>query len=159
MIKGVKIKKLLRHTDKRGFFCEIIRQSDPVFRSRVAQISHSLTRTGILKAWHLHRRQTEWMYVVLGEIHLALYDLRKRSATFGKLMQIPLSGSSNSQVVRIPPGVAHGYKVICGPLHIIYIANREYDPDEIRIIPDTDPQIGFDWKHLKAGKKHDKTRR
>lgn len=148
-INGVIIKKLVRHTDKRGFFSEIIRQSDPIFRTQFAQISHSLARTGVLKAWHLHRKQTDWMYVALGEIHLALNDTRKRSSTYKQMMEIPLGDTIPLQVVRIPPGIAHGYKVTRGPMHIIYIADREYDPGDIEIIPDDDPVIGFDWNLLK----------
>lgn len=149
MIKGVIVKNLVRHTDTRGFFSEIIRQSDPIFRTQFAQLSHSLARTGVLKAWHLHKMQTDWMYVALGEIHLALYDTRKGSSTSGQLMEIPLGERNPPRLIRIPPGVAHGYKVIRGPMHIIYIADREYDPEDIEIIPDDDPVIGFDWNLLK----------
>lgn len=38
------------------------------------------------------------------------------------------------KAIYIPAGVAHGYKVIQGPCHMVYIASRLYDPnDEGRI--------------------------
>lgn len=147
------IKYLVRHPDKRGFFCEIIRRRDPIIKTRVAQVSHALARTGVLKAWHLHRRQTDWMYVVLGEIQLVLYDTRTKSPTFGQLMEFSLGNKNRPQVIKIPPGVAHGYKVTKGPMHIIYIADREYDSEDIIIIPPTNTEIGYDWTRLTRTKK------
>ena len=145
MIEGVVIKKLTVHTDKRGFFVELIRKSDPLFAG-FAQVSHSLSNKGVLKAWHLHRKQTDLLYVVSGDIKLALFDLRKTSKTYKELAELLLGESYKRCVVKIPPGVAHGYLVLHSPLHIIYLMNREYDPrDELRLPPD-DPQIGYDWK-------------
>jgi dTDP-4-dehydrorhamnose 3,5-epimerase-like enzyme len=48
-------------------------------------------------------------------------------------------------VLKIPPGVAHGYRVLSGPAHVFYIVSHEYDGrDEGRISHD-DPGIGYDW--------------
>jgi len=145
MIEGVKIKKLVVHKDKRGFFSEIIRQSDDIFKNKFAQISHSLARQGIFKAWHLHKKQTEWMCVLTGDIKLVLYDTQKKSKTCGKIQEIKMGEKFGKKVVKIPPGVAHGYKVINGPMHIIYVANREYEPKDDLRIPHDDPKIGYNW--------------
>jgi len=49
------------------------------------------------------------------------------------------------QVVKIPPGVAHGCKVIQGPVHLLYVTSHVYNPaDELRL-PYNDAQIPFDW--------------
>ncbi len=145
MIMGVEIKELIAHADQRGFFCEIIRGSDPFFQNRFGQLSHSMTQTGVFKAWHLHLQQTDWMYTSNGDMRLALYDTRKDSKTFGQLMEILMGETFGRKVVKIPPGVAHGYKIIKGPAFVIYVMDREYDPgDELRIDHD-DPQIGYDW--------------
>lgn len=145
MIEGVEIKELIMHKDERGFFCEIIRNSDTFFQNRFGQLSYSMSHQGVLKAWHLHKKQTDWMYVPIGEIKLVLSDRRESCATFGKLVEILTGGRFGHKVVKIPPGVAHGYKIIKGPMNIIYVTDREYDPsDELRI-PDDDPRIGYDW--------------
>lgn len=146
MIEGVEVKELVMHEDERGFFYELIRNSDRIFRSKFGQISHSMVHQGIFKAWHLHQKQTDWMYVAGGDIKLVLYDARKESKTYKELAEIFLGERSGRKVVKVPPGVAHGYKVISGPMHIIYIADREYDPnDELRISHD-DADIGYNWK-------------
>ena len=60
-------------------------------------------------------------------------------------MEVSLGESSGLKAVKVPPGVAHGYKVIEGPLYIVYVTDREYDPsDELRI-PHDDSEIGYHW--------------
>ena len=145
MIKGVEIKELTAHEDERGFFCEIIRNSDDFFKNRFGQLSHSMAHKGVFKAWHMHNKQTDWMYVAAGDIKLVLYDTRKDSKTKGELQEILTGETHGRKAVKIPPGVAHGYKIINGPMHIVYVTDREYDPgDELRI-PHDDPEIGYDW--------------
>lgn len=145
MIKDVEVKELITHNDERGFFREIIRNSDKFFYNRFGQLSHSMAKEGVFKAWHLHKKQTEWMYVVAGDVKLALYDTRKESSTHKELMEIFIGGRSGSKVVKVPPGVAHGYKIINGPMHIVYLSDREYDPKDDLRIPHNDPGIGYDW--------------
>ena len=70
MIEGVGIKELTTHTDDRGFFREIVRESDP-FCEHFGQWSHSLMYAGTAKAWHHHSRQTDWWYVI-GTLKVAI---------------------------------------------------------------------------------------
>ncbi|MEE9369912.1 MAG: hypothetical protein V3W45_00445 [Sedimentisphaerales bacterium] len=62
MIEGVVIKELVTHTDQRGFFREIIRQTDDFFSEGFGQWSHSLMLDGVIKAWHYRKIQTDWCY-------------------------------------------------------------------------------------------------
>jgi dTDP-4-dehydrorhamnose 3,5-epimerase len=145
MIDGVEIKTLKTHTDERGFFREVLRASDPLFAEGFAQWSHTMSYTGVAKAWHIHQRQVDWWYLAVGAIKVALYDTRSDSATHGQLMEFLMGEQYGPQVLRIPPGVAHGYRVLEGPIHLFYIVSEEYDgTDEGRIAPD-DPEIGYDW--------------
>jgi len=99
----------------------------------------------VAKAWHLHEKQTDWMCVLVGDIKLGLFDLRENSPSYRQLMEILMGETLGRKVVKIPPGIAHGYRIINGPMHIIYVTDREYDPaDELRI-PHDDPEIGYDW--------------
>ena len=145
MIDGVVIKELLVHVDDRGFFCELIRNSDSFFEEGFGQLSYSMSFAGVAKAWHLHHRQTEWMCVLVGDVRLALCDMREESRTSGELMEISTGETLGRKAIRIPPGVAHGYRVLNGPMHIVYVADREYDPDDDIRIPHDDPAIGYDW--------------
>ena len=145
MIDGVEIKELTTHTDERGFFREVIRVSDPIFPEGFGQWSHTMSYQGVAKAWHVHQRQTDWWYVAVGTVRAALYDARLESPTCGELQEFLLGANETPQVLKIPPGVAHGYRVLDGPAHVFYIVSHEYDgSDEGRIAHD-DPEIGYDW--------------
>jgi len=145
MIQGVIFQNLLTHTDERGFFREVIRVSDPFFANGFGQLSHSLVNTGVLKAWHAHRWQTQWNYVVSGLIAVALHDTRPESPTFGETMEFLAGEAQQAVCYMFPPGVAHGYRCLEGPMQIIYVTSGTYDlEDEVRI-PHDDPNIGFDW--------------
>lgn len=145
MIQGVETKELTTHTDERGFFREVIRDSDPIFSEGFGQWSHTMSYQGVAKAWHVHQEQTDWWYVAVGTVRAALYDTRPDSRTQGELQELLLGEGQPARVLKIPPGVAHGYRVLQGPAHVFYIVSHEYDgTDEGRIRHD-DPEIGYDW--------------
>ena len=83
MIEGVVLKKLVRHSDERGFFEELIRVTDPFFKEGFGQWSHALRKEGIVVAWHYHPTQIDWWYVARGTLKVALYDMREDSPTKG----------------------------------------------------------------------------
>ncbi len=140
-IEGVVLKQLTTHEDERGFFREVIRESDEFF-DRFGQWSHSFMYPGTAKAWHFHRRQTDYWYVI-GALKVALYDTRDDSPTKGRLMDF-LMGDGQATCLKIPPGVAHGCRAL-ERTHLLYITTRVYDPDDEGRIPYDDPSIGYDW--------------
>lgn len=145
MIQGVAIKKLVRHPDERGFFEEIIRVSDPFFSEGFAQLSRSFMHKGVVKAWHIHKTQIDWWYVVRGTIKVALYDMRSDSKTKHELNEFELGENGENIVLKIPAGVAHGLKVLLGPADLVYVTSSEYLKEEEGRIPYDDPEIGYDW--------------
>lgn len=144
-IEGVVVKPIVSHADERGFFRELIRCTDTGFDDGFGQLSHSLVRQGVLKAWHAHRIQYQWTYVVSGLLHVALYDTRSSSPTYRALMEQRVGDGQPVVVYGFPAGVAHGYRCIQGPAQVIYVTSGVYDlSDEVRIAQD-DPTIGYDW--------------
>jgi dTDP-4-dehydrorhamnose 3,5-epimerase len=145
MINGVEFKQLVTHPDDRGFFREIIRSTDTFFQEGFGQWSHSYMFNGVIKAWHYHNVQTDWWYVAAGVMRVGLCDMRKESKTYMQVMDFMLGDLQPVQVLKIPPGIAHGCKTVQGPVNLFYITSHVYNPvDEIRI-PHDDPGIGFDW--------------
>jgi len=140
-IEGVVLKQLTTFEDERGFFREVIRETDEFF-DRFGQWSHSLMHPGSAKAWHIHQHQTDWWYVI-GSLKVALYDTRDESSTKGQLMEL-LMGDGNPTCLRIPPGVAHGCRAL-ETTHVLYITSHVYAPDDEGRIPHDDPTIGYDW--------------
>lgn len=150
-IAGVDLKELTRHDDARGFFQEIIRGSDPFFRG-FAQLSWCRRDAGVITAWHFHPNQWDWWFVPHGRIRAVLHDLREGSATRHRTFETELGEGTPDRVLAIPNGVAHGYKVLDGPMELFYVTSVEYNsknPDppigEEGRIPHDDPSIGYDW--------------
>ena len=130
MIDGVKIIELTTHGDDRGFFREIIRFPEQIAGITVGQLSHSMVNEGVVKAWHGHVYQSQWNYVVSGQIKVALFDNRKDSNTYEDTMELVAGEGVESIGYFFPPGVLHGYKCIHGPMQIIYVTSGVYDIDE-----------------------------
>jgi len=145
MIEGVIFKELITHTDERGFFREIIRCTDDFFVEGFGQWSHSLMYTGVIKAWHIHKTQTDWWYVAGGVLKVALHDKRSDSLSYKETMELFMGENQTARVLRIPPGVAHGCKCISGPAHLFYITSNVYTPEDEGRVPHDDMEIGYDW--------------
>lgn len=145
-IEGVVIHPLVRHADDRGYFQEIIRVTDHFFSEGFGQLSHSKMYPGVVKAWHIHKTQVDWWYVPFGRLKVALHDLREDSPTFGITQELQLGDDLTPALLKIPPGVAHGCRVIGEkPAHLFYVTSCTYDPAEEGRIPHDAPQIGYDW--------------
>ena len=146
MLEGVIIKKILNHPDDRGYFREILRDDDGLL-SKFGQTSVTLTHPGVIKAFHWHKYQDDIWYIAQGRALVGLYDMRKDSTTSGKTQSI-LAEGDNPILIKIPIGVAHGYKVLGDtPVLLFYHTTKSYnpkDPDEGRIDFD-DPSISFNW--------------
>lgn len=144
VIAGVHVKELVTHPDERGFFREILRVTDPFFDHPFGQWSHSYMRAGVLKAWHYHKKQTDYFYVAAGRARVGLCDFREDSPSHGAVMSIVM-GEDRPLVVKVPPGVVHGVKAIAGDVHLIYLMSHTYDPQDEHRLPPDDPRIPFDW--------------
>lgn len=146
MIQDVNFKKLNLNLDDRGFLTEVLKETDPFFKA-VRQTTYTETYPGVIKAFHWHKNQWDFWFVVKGMAQVVLYDLREKSETKGQT-DVYYLGEKNLAVLIIPPGVAHGYRVLGNrPVSLLYHTSEAYDPkhpDEERIAFD-DPKIGFDW--------------
>ena len=80
-------------------------------------------------------------------IKLVLFDGREGSSTKGRLNEFFL-GEHNPSLVRIPPGVWHGWKGIseteCLVVNVPTEVYNYTDPDEYRLPYDTD-EIPYNW--------------
>lgn len=151
MIRGVHTKKLRLIPDERGYLMEILRNDDEFFE-KFGQVYLTTAYPGVVKGWHSHRLQTDYMTCVVGMIKLVLYDAREDSPTKNEVQEFFI-GERNAMLVSIPPGVLHGFKGIGEKMSIIINTISEVynyiDPDEIRTAWDS-PDIPYDWT-LKNG--------
>jgi dTDP-4-dehydrorhamnose 3,5-epimerase len=150
-IEGVKFVPLKNIVGEDGSFSEVVRLNDngeleqfPGFK--LAQVNRTSQVNGTVKGWHLHYKQDELWYVPPPYfILVGLWDVRKDSPTKGMVNRVILDGS-NSQLMFIPHGVAHGSSVYGqNSVNLYYFINQKFDisnPDEQRIPWD---QLGADF--------------
>lgn len=133
-IEGVQIVPLTRFNDDGGSMTELGRLNEGVHRDVpgfvVRQINYSEMEPDAVKAFHLHRRQTDvWFIPPDCKMLVVLGDVRKGSATEGAVQRLVL-GDGTPRLVRIPPGVAHGVRNLAASRgRILYFVDVQFDPD------------------------------
>jgi dTDP-4-dehydrorhamnose 3,5-epimerase len=147
VLEGVKVLRLPRLVDDRGFFQEIYRAKADhpgsealadFFRGvPVAQMNFSVVDAeNHIKGLHYHLKQQDiWFCPHPYKAKFVLFDVRKASPTYERA-QVLVAGDGQDLLVRIPEGIAHGYRPLTNPCALFYIVTRTFDardPDEFRI--------------------------
>lgn len=158
-IAGVRVHRLRRFVDDRGFFMEVYRNgasgahgadlADFWKGAEVAQMNFSVVNADDhIKGLHYHLRQEDiWFCPPPSKIKIVLFDLRRSSPTF-RQTQVIVAGDGNDVVVRIPEGVAHGYRPLTNPCSLLYVVTKTFDaadPDELRV-PWDHPAVRHLWE-------------
>ena len=142
-IQGLQIHDLRRFNDDGGSMTELGRLDGGLLQGvegfEARQMNYSVMEPLAIKAFHLHKRQTDvWFVPPSDKILLVVGDVRRGSASEGLVQRIVL-GDGNSRLVRIPPGVAHGARNLrpASPSAIIYFVDVQFsvgdDCDEGRL--------------------------
>ena len=149
-IDGVEVIELRLHSDDGGSLTELVRLGDgraeaPAgFTAR--QVNYSEVEPGVIKAFHLHARQTDVWYVPPGDRMLVvLVDVRQGSRTEGVRQRLTL-GAGTSRLLRIPPGVAHGVQNLGRATgRIIYFTDLHFSAE-----PSTSDEGRLPWDYAGA---------
>ena len=108
-----------------------------VFDTLEGQVNVSyVNSTEHIVAWHKHNLQTDYWTCIKGSFKVGL-------ATEENGCKFEYLSDKNPKVLKISPGIYHGYKCLEPGSILMYYVTRKYDPnDEIRA------EIGFfneDW--------------
>lgn len=136
--------------DERGFFLESYNQkvfSELGIDEHFVQDNHSSSRRNVLRGLHyqIKHAQGKLVRVVQGEILDVAVDLRRSSSTFGGWEAVRLSGE-NKHMLWIPPGFAHGFRVISEQAHVLYKTTDYYSPEHERTLAWNDPDLKIEWE-------------
>ncbi len=147
LIDGVQVRKLRLIPDERGFLMEMLRSDWPEFM-KFGQAYITACYPGVIKAWHYHKIQWDHFVCVGGMAKVVLYDPREGSPTRGTVNVFHL-GYLNPCLLKIPPGVYHGFTAEGSRTALIVnfpteLYNYE-QPDEFRL-PYNDPSIPYSWE-------------
>ena len=146
VIEGVKVRKLRFLPDERGYLLEILRSDWEEFE-RFGQVYMTAAFPGVVKGWHYHKIQTDHFVCIHGTAKVVLFDRREGSPTQGEVSEFFI-GERKPCLIKIPPGVVHGFKGVGQKVALIVNVPTELynyeDPDEYRLPYDTD-EIPYDW--------------
>jgi len=143
-IDGVVVVPLRRIPDERGMIMHMLRADAPHFEI-FGEIYFATAYPGVIKAWHLHTRQTQNYACLQGMIKLVLYDNRGGSVSRGSLEEI-FMGEDNYVLVRVPRGVTNGWKCIGTKTALLAnCATEPHDPTEMIRTDPFSPDIPYKW--------------
>jgi dTDP-4-dehydrorhamnose 3,5-epimerase len=148
-LPGMLILEARIYEDERGYFFESYNERDMIeagIRERFVQDNHSYSVRNVIRGLHYQvgQPQGKLVRVAEGEILDIAVDLRVSSSTFGKWHAVTLS-SQNKRILWIPPGFAHGFRVLSASAHVLYKATNFYNPECERTILWNDPDLNIDW--------------
>ena len=138
-------------SDERGFFREWFKAEDVKSTSGrdfgIEQANISVSSAGTLRGIHYStapRGQAKWITCVAGSIKDVIVDIRPDSQTFGKWIEVLLTGYSG-RAVFISEGLGHGFVALEDNTAVAYLASTPFSPnDEFEINP-LDQKIGINW--------------
>ena len=144
MIDGVQVVPLRQIPDERGKIMHMLRVDAPHFE-KFGEVYFATAYPGAIKAWHVHKRQTQNYVVVQGMAKVVLYDSRPDSPTKGEIQEV-FMGEDNYILLKIPPGIINGWKGI-GTKSVLLAncATEPHDPTEMDRIDPFSPDIPYDW--------------
>ena len=94
-----------------GHLTEVARATWPVLSDPIVQVHTTTTFPGRIRAWGLHQRSTDRLFVVAGLVRIAVFDGRTRSPTYGLVNTFSVS-DRNPGLLIVPPDLYHGWKNI-----------------------------------------------
>jgi dTDP-4-dehydrorhamnose 3,5-epimerase len=150
-IDGVAYRQVRPVPHEDGILVEIARAEWPELVQPIVQVHMTTTLAGRKRAWGLHQRSTDRLFVVKGLISLVVYDGRLDSPTLGLVNEFKIS-ERNPGLVVIPPNLFHGWSNIgIDEALILNMPSVQYDyegPDALDLPYDSEQAstiVPFRW--------------
>ena len=132
--------------DNRGSFTESfnLREVQKIIGPyEFVQDCHSVSVKNVIRGLHyqIEHPQGKIVRCISGEIYDVIVDLRKSSPTFGRWIGVNLS--PRSKQLWVPPGFAHGFRVLSEGAEVLYkVTDYQYTEHERSLLWS---DLGIDW--------------
>lgn len=140
-IDGVLFRPAITHFDERGELTEVWSQAWHLLPDPVVHVYQVIAAPGSIRAWIVHREQSDRLFLSMGRLRVVLFDDREGSPTRGSIQEL-YAGERRRGLVVIPPGVWHAVQNLgAGEAIYLNLPTRPYDhahPDKFRLPPDSD---------------------
>jgi dTDP-4-dehydrorhamnose 3,5-epimerase len=133
--------------DNRGSFTESFNLHEVqkiIGPYQFVQDCHSVSVKNVIRGLHyqIEHSQGKIVRCIFGEIYDVIVDLRKSSSTFGKWIGVTLSPGPKQ--LWVPPGFAHGFRVLSEGAEVLYkVTDYQYKEHE-RILLWNDLDINWE---------------
>jgi dTDP-4-dehydrorhamnose 3,5-epimerase len=129
LIEGVRYRFARPVTHDHGHLTEVFRTSWGLTDAPIVQVNATTTFPGRVRAWGLHLRTIDRLFVLSGAVRIVCYDARIASPTFGRINELFFSERTQGLVV-IPFGIYHGWKNV-GDTECVIVSmpSQLYDHD------------------------------
>jgi dTDP-4-dehydrorhamnose 3,5-epimerase len=134
-----------------GTLAEVARTAWPEVDLPIVQVHVTTTLAGRNRAWGLHQRSTDRLFVVSGLLSIVVYDGRVDSPTYGCLNEFKVS-ERNPGLLVVPPNLFHGWMNIgTTEAYVINMPSQMYNhesPDALDLPydpPDAERIVPFRW--------------
>lgn len=142
LIQGAKL------NDERGDFLKLFNATSFALSGLKTSFIESYvttSRRGVIRGMHFQTPPVDHaklVFCLTGSIRDGLVDLRLGSPTFGKSVSLLLNGD-DSQLLYVPPGIAHGFAALEDNSRILYLVSTEYDASYDKGV--RWDSVGIDW--------------
>lgn len=143
-IEGALFIPLAPHDDDRGSLTEVFRRAWVPGPNEVVQANLSISRPGVLRGLHFHRRQADYWCVLAGRAFVGLYDLRAGSPTEARRAEVAIAAEGQRFGLYVPPGVAHGFFAET-ETWLLYLVDAYFTGEDEFGLAWDDPQVGITW--------------
>ena len=149
-VDGVCIQELAQIGAEGGAVLHMLRMDSPLYRG-FGEIYFSEVLPDAVKAWKLHRLQTQHFAVPAGLIEVVVYDERNNSPSRGRIESFLLGRPDHYRLLRIPPLVWYGFTARSRtPGILANCADMPHSPDESERIPADSCRIPYSWTRQRA---------
>lgn len=146
-LPGVRLEPADRHQDERGSFEKIFDGAQDRALN-ATQVCMSVNRVrGTVRGLHVQvapSLEHKALWCSSGELFDVLVDTRPGEATYGDWAAVHLT-SSRPTMLRIPPGIAHGYQTLADTTTVNYLIEGDFAPESARTLRWDDPTVGITW--------------
>ncbi|MEZ5288214.1 MAG: dTDP-4-dehydrorhamnose 3,5-epimerase family protein [Vicinamibacterales bacterium] len=151
LIEGLRFRPTRPVPHEDGTLAEIARADWGEIDAPIVHVHVTTTEPGRIRAWGLHQRSTDRLFVVKGLVSIVVFDGRVGSPTEGTVNEFKVS-ERNPGLLVIPPNLYHGWKVIgTDEAFIVNMPSAPYDyarPDALDLpydSPDAAALVPWRW--------------
>ena len=148
---GILLFRLKYFSDQRGNFLKLFSQEEleKHFKYKIHQINYVKNKKeGVFRGFHYQigkYSEQKLITCIKGKIEAIIVQINKKSEKYLKSYKFILS-DRNKNFLLIPKNFANGYLVLTKNSEVLYLSNKNYNPEYERVINPYDPKLKISWK-------------